>query len=68
MMELVYSWCQGKSFSEIMKIAPKYYDGHVIRVFRCLDELLRAMVIAAKNIGNSELEMKFQTAISKLRR
>ncbi|CAG8556082.1 15034_t:CDS:2, partial [Racocetra fulgida] len=59
MMELVY---------KIMKIAPKYYDGHVIRVFRCLDELLRAMVIAAKNIGNSELEMKFQTAISKLRR
>ncbi|CAG8707632.1 28103_t:CDS:2, partial [Racocetra persica] len=68
MMELVHSWCQGKSFAEIMKIAPKYYDGHVIRVFRCLDELLRAMVTVAKNIGNSELEMKFQTAISKLRR
>ncbi|KAF0408351.1 antiviral helicase [Gigaspora margarita] len=68
MMELVYSWCQGKSFAEIMKMAQKYYDGHVIRVFRCLDELLRAMVTAAKNIGNSELEMKFQAAISKLRR
>ncbi|CAG8446308.1 1514_t:CDS:10, partial [Scutellospora calospora] len=68
MMELVHSWCQGKSFAEIMKFAPKYYDGHVIRVFRCLDEVLRTMVIAAKNIGNSELEMKFQTAISKLRR
>ncbi|CAG8683908.1 11475_t:CDS:10, partial [Gigaspora rosea] len=68
MMELVYSWCQGKSFAEIMKMAQKYYEGHVIRVFRCLDELLRAMVTAAKNIGNSELEMKFQAAISKLRR
>ncbi|CAG8624978.1 16736_t:CDS:10, partial [Cetraspora pellucida] len=68
MMELVHNWCQGKSFAEIMKIAPKSYDGHVIRVFRCLDELLRAMVTAAKNIGNSELEMKFQTAINKLRR
>ncbi|CAG8514485.1 10452_t:CDS:10 [Funneliformis caledonium] len=68
MMEPVYSWCQGKSFAEVMKISDSMFEGHVIRTFRMLDELLRGMVNAAKEIGDLGLEEKFKLAIEKTRR
>ncbi|CAI2163367.1 7658_t:CDS:10 [Funneliformis geosporum] len=68
MMEPVYSWCQGKSFAEVMKVSDSMFEGHVIRTFRMLDELLRGMVNAAKEIGDLMLEEKFKLAIEKTRR
>ncbi|RIA97496.1 rRNA-processing arch domain-containing protein [Glomus cerebriforme] len=68
MMEPVYEWCQGKSFAEVMKVSDSMFEGHVIRTFRMLDELLRGMVNAAKEIGDLELEEKFKLAIEKTRR
>lgn len=35
------------------------YEGSLIRVFRRLQELIRQMAMAAKAIGNNELEEKF---------
>ncbi len=48
-----------------------YHDlflGSIIRCMRRLEELLRQMVQAAKNIGNSELENKFADAIKLMKR
>ena len=42
--------------------------GSIIRSMRRLEELLRQMVQAAKNIGNTELENKFSEAIKLLKR
>ncbi|CAG8586255.1 2610_t:CDS:10, partial [Gigaspora margarita] len=44
------------------------FEGNIVRNFRSLDELMRAMISAAKIIGTSELESKFSEAREKLRR
>jgi ATP-dependent RNA helicase DOB1 len=44
------------------------YEGSLIRLFRRLEELLRQMAQGAKVMGNSDLEEKFQGALSKVKR
>ncbi|CAG8610087.1 2704_t:CDS:10 [Cetraspora pellucida] len=44
------------------------FEGNIVRNFRSLDELMRAMISAAKIIGTSDLETKFSEAREKLRR
>jgi superfamily II RNA helicase len=44
------------------------YEGSLIRMFRRLEELLRQMAQGAKVMGNSDLEEKFEIALTKLKR
>lgn len=44
------------------------YEGSLIRLFRRLEELLRQCSMAARVIGNEELETKFKESYTKLRR
>lgn len=44
------------------------FEGSLIRVFRRLQELLRQMAMAAKVIGNTELEQKFIKSLECLER
>ena len=44
------------------------YEGNLIRVFRRLEELLRQMCQAAKVMGSTDLEKKFDESLSKIRR
>ena len=44
------------------------FSGSIIRCMRRLEELLRQMVEAAKNIGNTELENKFAESIKLIKR
>jgi ATP-dependent RNA helicase DOB1 len=44
------------------------YEGSLIRAFRLLVEVLRQMVQASKAIGNTELENKFASAITAIKR
>jgi len=67
MMDVVHEWCKGASFSDLCKITD-LFEGSIIRSMRRLEELLRQMVQAAKNIGNTELENKFSEAIKLLKR
>ncbi|CAK4033354.1 ATP-dependent RNA helicase mtr4 [Lecanosticta acicola] len=67
LMEVVFSWCNGASFAQICKMTD-VYEGSLIRLFRRLEELLRQMAQASKVMGSEELEQKFETALSKVRR
>nr|CAG8525023.1 7099_t:CDS:10 [Entrophospora candida] len=67
MMEVVYNWCQGKPFSQIMKMTDSVFEGEIVRMFRYLDEMLKGMIAASKIIGNNELVEKFNEAIGKSR-
>eukprot|EP01088_Endostelium_zonatum_P021816 TRINITY_DN886_c1_g2_i1.p1 TRINITY_DN886_c1_g2~~TRINITY_DN886_c1_g2_i1.p1 ORF type:complete len:1081 (-),score=299.92 TRINITY_DN886_c1_g2_i1:45-3287(-) len=67
MMDVVYSWCTGSKFAEICKLTNNF-EGSIIRCMRRLEELLRELGAASKAIGNSELEAKFENAITKIRR
>jgi ATP-dependent RNA helicase DOB1 len=68
MMDVVYSWIQGKSFNEICGENSDLFEGSIIRCFRRLEELLRQMVGAAKSMGNDSMETIFEDARLKLKR
>ncbi|KAK7205329.1 dead-box family helicase required for mRNA export from nucleus [Myxozyma melibiosi] len=66
-MEVVFTWAQGASFAQICKMTD-VYEGSLIRMFKRLEELLRQLVMAAKVIGNEDLEKKMEVAMEKIRR
>ncbi|KAH9913833.1 antiviral helicase [Fomitopsis serialis] len=67
LMDAVVQWCRGASFADICKLTDQF-EGSLIRVFRRLQELIRQMAQAAKVIGNSELQEKFEKASEMLER
>ncbi|KAG0140493.1 hypothetical protein CROQUDRAFT_674629 [Cronartium quercuum f. sp. fusiforme G11] len=67
MMDAVFNWCKGSSFAEICKMTD-IFEGSLIRCFRRLQELIRQMAMAAKAIGNIELEEKFTKSLEVLER
>ncbi|KAL7304922.1 hypothetical protein TKK_0002720 [Trichogramma kaykai] len=67
LMDVVYSWCNGATFLEICKMTD-IFEGSIIRCMRRLEEVLRQLVQASKNIGNTDLEVKFSEAIRLLKR
>ncbi|RKP16157.1 Skiv2l2 protein, partial [Rozella allomycis CSF55] len=67
LMDVVYAWSQGAKFSQICKMTD-VFEGSIIRCVRRLEELLRQMTMAAKSIGNTELENKFAQGINKIKR
>lgn len=66
-MEAVYAWAKGSKFYEIMEIT-KVFEGSLIRAIRRLEEVLQQLIEAAKSIGETELEAKFEEAVSKIKR
>lgn len=67
LMEVTYSWCKGASFTQICKMTD-VYEGSLIRMFKRLEELIRQLVMAAKSIGNAELEEKMEKALELVHR
>ncbi|KAI8809036.1 rRNA-processing arch domain-containing protein [Cladochytrium replicatum] len=67
LMEVVYAWCQGAKFSQIMKMTT-VFEGSIIRSIRTLEELLRQLCSAARAIGNETLENKFAEGIVMIKR
>ncbi|XP_024023551.1 DExH-box ATP-dependent RNA helicase DExH9 [Morus notabilis] len=66
-MEAVYAWAKGSKFYEIMSVTP-VFEGSLIRAIRRLEEVLQQLIEAAKSIGETELEAKFEEAVSKIKR
>ncbi|KAK9123316.1 hypothetical protein Sjap_012918 [Stephania japonica] len=66
-MEVVYAWANGSKFCEIIEIA-QVFEGSLIRAIRRLEEILQQLIQAAKSIGDTQLETKFEEAVSKIKR
>uniref|UniRef100_A0A060T9Q5 ARAD1D20438p n=1 Tax=Blastobotrys adeninivorans TaxID=409370 RepID=A0A060T9Q5_BLAAD len=67
LMEVVYQWAKGATFAQLCKMTD-VYEGSLIRMFRRLEELLRQMIMAAKTIGNEDLEKKMDDAMNLIKR
>eukprot|EP00929_Paragymnodinium_shiwhaense_P079590 TRINITY_DN4148_c0_g1_i1.p1 TRINITY_DN4148_c0_g1~~TRINITY_DN4148_c0_g1_i1.p1 ORF type:complete len:1051 (-),score=311.45 TRINITY_DN4148_c0_g1_i1:306-3458(-) len=67
LMDVVLAWLEGKRFYEIMNQC-NMYEGSVVRVIRRLEELVRELAAAAKQIGNTELEKKLTEGRGRLKR
>ena len=66
-MEAVYSWSKGSKFYEITEIT-QVFEGSLIRAIRRLEEILQQLIQAAKSIGETGLQSKFEEAVSKIKR
>lgn len=66
-MEAVYAWAKGSKFYEIMEMTP-VFEGSLIRAIRRLEEVLQQLILAARSIGETELEAKFEDAVTKIKR
>ncbi|PQP94000.1 hypothetical protein Pyn_34789 [Prunus yedoensis var. nudiflora] len=66
-MEALYAWAKGSKFYEIMSVTP-VFEGSLIRAIRRLEEVLQQLIQAAQSIGETELESKFEEAVSKIKR
>ncbi|QPG73253.1 ATP-dependent RNA helicase mtr4 [Brettanomyces nanus] len=67
LMEVVYSWCKGATFTQICKMTD-VYEGSLIRMFRRLEEMIKQLVDAAKTIGNVTLEQKMNQCLELVHR
>ena len=66
-MDVMNEWVAGVSFAKICSMT-SIFEGNIIRHIRRLEELLRQMICAAKAIGNTALETKFNEGIVKIKR
>ncbi|XP_024395394.1 DExH-box ATP-dependent RNA helicase DExH9 [Physcomitrium patens] len=66
-MELVYAWCKGAKFIDVMKLA-QVFEGSLIRALRRLEEVLQQLLLAARAIGELDLEAKFEEASTRIKR
>ncbi|KAG0569232.1 hypothetical protein KC19_6G075600 [Ceratodon purpureus] len=66
-MELVYAWSKGAKFVDVMKLA-QVFEGSLIRALRRLEEVLQQLIVAARAIGELDLEAKFQEASTRIKR
>jgi ATP-dependent RNA helicase DOB1 len=67
MMEVSFAWASGSKFIDLCQLTD-LFEGHLIRVFRRLEELLRQIASAAASVGNIELKVKFEDGAKKIRR
>lgn len=67
LMDIVHAWACGSTFANICKMTD-VFEGSIIRCMRRLEELLREMCQASKNLGSIELENKFAEAIRLIKR
>lgn len=68
LMDIVYRWCKGALFRDILDLDENIHEGSIVRSMRRLEELLRQMVDAAKVMGNFELADKFDAGIKMIHR
>ncbi|KAM0952569.1 putative RNA helicase [Dioscorea sansibarensis] len=67
-MEAVYVWTKGSKFYDIMEMTPSVFEGSLIRAIRRIEEVLQQLILAAKSIGEIQLEAKLEEAVTKIKR
>ena len=67
LMEVVYEWCRGATFTQICKMTD-VYEGSLIRMFKRLEELVKELVDVARTIGNAPLREQMETVLKLIHR
>ncbi|KAM9889104.1 hypothetical protein OXX79_012384 [Metschnikowia pulcherrima] len=67
LMNVVYEWARGLTFSEIMQISVES-EGTIVRVITRLDEICRQVKNAALIVGDSMLHSKMSEAQERIKR
>ncbi|EDO17207.1 hypothetical protein Kpol_1035p20 [Vanderwaltozyma polyspora DSM 70294] len=67
LMEVVYEWCKGATFTQICKMTD-VYEGSLIRMFKRLEELVKELVDVSNTIGNTALKEKMEAILKLIHR
>jgi ATP-dependent RNA helicase DOB1 len=67
LMEVTLAWVKGGKFCDVCKLTDMF-EGTIVRAIRRLEELLRQLALAARAIGNTELEQKFKDGSAAIKR
>lgn len=67
LMEVVYEWCRGATFTQICKMTD-VYEGSLIRMFKRLEELVKELIEVANTIGNAALKDKMEAVLKLIHR
>lgn len=67
LMEVVYEWCKGATFTQICKMTD-VYEGSLIRMFKRLEELVKELIDVSNTIGNSALKEKMENVVKLIHR
>lgn len=67
LMEVVYEWCKGATFTQICKMTD-VYEGSLIRMFKRLEEMIKELIDVSNTIGNSTLREKMEAALNLIHR
>jgi len=67
LVEIVYDWAGGKTFSEVL-LRTDLFEGTIVRAMRRLDELMLELGRAAMACGDENLREKFEKGAELLRR
>lgn len=67
LMEVVYEWCKGATFTQICKMTD-VYEGSLIRMFKRLEELVKELVDVSNTIGNAALKEKMEAVLKLIHR
>ncbi|PRT53928.1 Antiviral helicase SKI2 [Wickerhamiella sorbophila] len=67
LMQAVYEWAKGMSFYEITQLT-EVQEGTIVRVINRLDEVCRAVMSAARIMGDIDLYNKVNTAQERIKR
>ncbi|CCF55524.1 hypothetical protein KAFR_0A00860 [Kazachstania africana CBS 2517] len=67
LMEVVYEWCRGATFTQICKMTD-VYEGSLIRMFKRLEELVKELIDVANTIGNAALKEKMENVVKLIHR
>lgn len=67
LMEVVYEWCKGATFTQICKMTD-VYEGSLIRMFKRLEELVKELIDVSNTIGNSALKEKMEEVVKLIHR
>lgn len=67
LMEVVYEWCRGATFTQICKMTD-VYEGSLIRMFKRLEELVKELIEVANTIGNAALKEKMEAVLKLIHR
>jgi superfamily II RNA helicase len=67
-MMVTYNWAGGEDFSRLMELNPDLMEGSVIRTIKRTEEIARQAARAAREMGDSGLEVTILESITLMKR
>ena len=66
--ELMYAWASGKSFSEVVALAPFVDEGSIVKMVNSVERICAQIKTVARILGDAELAKRMDEATTLIKR